>query len=822
MGEVWKALDTRLQRVVAIKVSKEQFSDRFMNEARAIAALSHPNICTLFDVGPNYLVMEFIEGVPLAGPMAAEKALLYSRQILDALDAAHKKGFTHRDLKPANILITKQGIKLLDFGLATQTSKMQAGDETVTRALSGAGEIAGTLQYMAPEQLEGRPADARSDLFAFGCVLYELLSGKRAFAGTSAASVIAAILEREPAALQLAPPLDRVLRTCLAKDPDARFQSALDLKRALDWAMELPAGSARRPLWAWAVAGVLAAVALLALWALWRAPVLAEQGHFAVLDIETGTEEVFDPAISADGKTVVFVADRTLRVRRMDSPEIRTLAGTEGAASPFVSTDGKWVAYYANMNLFRVSTDGGVPELLLEKRPTRPGVWMEDGSLLSSFGGPAISRFTPKGGEPVPLTDAGRDNPAVLPGGKGFLVESRDGVSVVPPDGGKGSIVMPGGSRARYIDGGFLVFYRDGRLYGARFNLGRMGLDGPEVQVIDGVDSAGLRGIQYEVSTQGHVVYRKGRRRSSERVIAWLMPGGEVAPVLTKPGQYSSPRLSPDGKRMALTIEQQGEKNIWLFDLTSNRLTRLTQGRVNRGYLVWTPDAGHLIYELDDRSLGWIRTDGGGTEQKSNFVGSSSRSLTPDGKRVLFNQSAGPGQGLELAIADLLKVGEELQIRNPTKLLQQPGLQSSPGVSPDGKWIAYHSDENVQREIFVRPFPASGPIVGAKWQVSTEGGRLATWARSGNQLFWKGLDQRIWVVDYREEGGAFKAGKPRIWTDKRLPDTGTEPNFDVSADGKRVLVLLDAEAELKPETHLRVVLNIGDEIRRKLALADKK
>src|SRR5437773_6929601 len=247
MGEVYKARDTRLERIVAIKVSREQFSERFEREARAVAALNHPHICQLYDVGPNYLVMEFVEGPPLRGPLPLEKAVEYAGQILDALDAAHRKGITHRDLKPANILVTKQGIKLLDFGLAKQKAPLTEADSTLAAALTSKGQIVGTLQYMSPEQLQGKDADPRSDLFAFGCVLYETLTGKCAFEGRSAASVIAAILEREPAPLEVAPPLERVVKKCLAKDPDQRFQTARDLKTALAWALEPSASTVAQP-----------------------------------------------------------------------------------------------------------------------------------------------------------------------------------------------------------------------------------------------------------------------------------------------------------------------------------------------------------------------------------------------------------------------------------------------------------------------------------------------------------------------------------------------------------------------------------------------
>ncbi|MBM3758531.1 MAG: serine/threonine protein kinase [Acidobacteria bacterium] len=312
MGEVWKARDTRLDRIVALKFSKAAFSERFEREARAVAALNHPHICTLHDVGPNYLVMEFVEGTPLKGPLPLAKAIEYAAQILDALDAAHKKNITHRDLKPANVLVTKQGVKLLDFGLARHShGPLTDTDATLTKALTTDGQILGTLQYMSPEQLQARTADARSDIFAFGCVLYELLSGKRAFSGDTAASVIAAIMEREPAAIDVSPPLDRVIKTCLAKDPDERFQTALDLKRNLLWAVDVRAETQKTPAkfpWLWAAAAAVVEAGLT--WVAVRPAAQSNNSNdvywLTILPPEDGTIDSFSGVdISPDGKKVV-------------------------------------------------------------------------------------------------------------------------------------------------------------------------------------------------------------------------------------------------------------------------------------------------------------------------------------------------------------------------------------------------------------------------------------------------------------------------------------------------------------------------------------
>jgi predicted Ser/Thr protein kinase len=379
-GEVWKARDTRLDRVIAIKVSKQEFSERFEREARAVAALNHPHICQLYDVGPNYLVMEYIEGTPLHGPLPLEKAAEYANQILDALDAAHQKGITHRDLKPENILVTTQGIKLLDFGLAKQGGPLKETDVTRTQALTGEGQIVGTLQYMSPEQLQGKEADARSDLFSFGCVLYEMLTGRRPFEGANAATVIAAILDKEPAPLPDSPALERAVRTCLNKDPGQRFQTALETKRALAWALAQPAAVSARAgsLWWFALAAALA-VGAIAGWAgsHFRQP--AAEGRSLRFDLDPPLHGRFTIgagsgglALSPDGRAATYVATAEgkngLWVRALDGGSAQLLAGTEGAYSPFWSPDSKSIGFFAEGKLRRVDLAGGVP---------RPGRHME-------------------------------------------------------------------------------------------------------------------------------------------------------------------------------------------------------------------------------------------------------------------------------------------------------------------------------------------------------------------------------------------------------------------------------------------------------------
>jgi serine/threonine-protein kinase len=449
MGEVYKARDTRLDRIIALKVSDAQFSERFEREAKAIAALNHPNICTLHDVGPNYLVMEYIEGAPLKGPMPVDQALKYAAQICDALDAAHKKGITHRDLKPANILVA--GIKLLDFGLAKlETSGIgqapKPDDATLTMALTGKNEIVGTLYYMSPEQLQsratGKEIDARSDIFSFGIVLYEMLTGKRAFEGASPASVIAAIMERPaPSITDVAPAaLDRLLKRCLAKDPDDRWQTARDLKAELEWIASSSGHAAaaltpvaRRSLLPWIAAAVMTLIAALGLAGWYRGTRPPELKPLVRLDVDlgAGAPRAFrigaDAIISPDGTRLVYAALGKLFTRRLDQPNAAELAGTEGAFSPFFSPDGQWVAFFAAGKLKKVSVEGSAVTVLCSAVRGSGGSWGEDGNIIASLTiGGALSRIPSAGGEPTSVTELANGEvthhwPQILPGGQAVL-----------------------------------------------------------------------------------------------------------------------------------------------------------------------------------------------------------------------------------------------------------------------------------------------------------------------------------------------------------------------------------------------------------------
>lgn len=571
MGEVWKARDTRLDRAVALKVSKAAFTERFEREARAVAALNQPNICTLHDVGPNYLVMEFVEGVTLKGPLPMEKAIEYAGQILEALDAAHRKGITHRDLKPANILVTKQGIKLLDFGLAKQSTPLPQDGDTLTQALTSEGAIVGTLQYMAPEQLQGKDADARSDLFAFGCVFYEMLTGKRAFEGQSAASVIAAILEREPAPLMVASPLERIVRRALAKDPDQRFQTARDLKAAMVWAMEQsPPSTINKGRWKWFAAGALVSVVAAFAWitVFSRPPV--EEARALHVQVYPPAGSMFllgvggGSAISPDGRAIAFVASSTgmvkLWIRPLDSLTASELPGTEGAQYPFWSPDSRSIGFFSGSKMKRIEVSGGPPVVIADAPNARGGTWNAGGTIvfgsISAVG--SLKQVAASGGSPVPLAKtnpSGEDVllirwPQFLPDGRQFLYAAQSlksessGIYLSSLDRPGEKIRLTGDlSAAAYAPSrgkhpGYLLWVRADTLMAQPFDAGHGRLSGDSMPVPGGkvMNSTGFTNYPpFSVSNEGKVLFNSGADRYQltwfDRKRKYLEHGGDAGPV---------------------------------------------------------------------------------------------------------------------------------------------------------------------------------------------------------------------------------------------------------------------------------------------------
>jgi serine/threonine-protein kinase len=648
MGEVYKARDTRLNRTVAIKLSNEEFSERFEAEAHAVAALNHSNICTLHDVGPNYLVMEYIEGTPLKGPLPVSQALKYAAQICDALDAAHKKGITHRDLKPANILVTKSGIKLLDFGLA----KMRVGqsppsDATLTMALTGKNEIVGTLYYMSPEQLQspatGQEVDARSDIFSFGLVLYEMVTGKRAFDGSSPATVIAAIMERPaPSIGDVAPPaLDRVLKRCLEKDPENRWQSVRDVKAELEWiaqalsepslAATAPATTRRLP---GALVALLAIIAVSALWIAYRSTRPAELKPLVRLDVDLGHDVYLnalggsDVIISPDGTRIAYLSRGHLFTRKLDQLAPTELTITPGATSPFFSVDGQWVGFVASAKLRKISVDGGAEVILCDATSSYTGAdWGEDGNIVASLrisGG--LSQVSSTGGTPVPITDLqGQERthrwPQILPGGKAvlFTVENATTgfddarIEVVSLADHHRKTLLRGGTFPRYLAAsaskGYLTYINRETLFAVPFDLEKLEIYGSPVPVLPQVSYSSMFGsAKISFSRSGTLIYRSPNLDASRVAIQWLSADGKMQPLLDKTGLFVNPRLSPDGQRIALANDD-ARRGIWIYDIRRDTLSPLT-GDANSSHPVWTPDGQHIVYQSPD-GIAWVRADGG-------------------------------------------------------------------------------------------------------------------------------------------------------------------------------------------------------------------
>jgi Tol biopolymer transport system component/predicted Ser/Thr protein kinase len=817
MGEVYKARDTRLERTVAIKVAAAKFSERFEREARAVAALNHPHICTLYDVGPDYLVMEYVEGQPLKGPLPVEKAVEYARQILDALDAAHRLGIVHRDLKPANMLVTKNGVKLLDFGLAKaeRAKAISASEETVTKTITQEGAILGTLQYMAPEQLQGKETDARSDLFSFGCVLYEMLTGKRAFEGASAPSVIAAVLEREPAPLEVSPPLERVVRRALAKDPDQRFQTARDLKTALEWAMEPQAASApgntRR--WQWiAAAALVVAGALAGAWGITHFRQPAPPNRVLRLDIsppEAGRfvglgNTVGGSALSPDGRMVAFVAavngKTGLWVRALEETSARLLPGTEGAADPVWSPDSKSIAFSAAGRLQRMDLAGGPPVTICDGF-TRGAAWSDDGQIV--FGSQAVGLFRvpASGGTPAPLTrvDVSRGEtfhrfPQILPGGRFLYWALADrpentGVFVAPLTKPTervfllrtetAAIFAPGGDGRDY-----LLWLRGGTLLAQELDAGALTLRGEPHAIAGPFPNTGTIGsMAVSASTSGQLLYNASGFAGQ---LTWFDRAGRRLASVGEEHVYNFPfRLAPDGRRIAATLERPGGNDLWLLDLERGPASRFTSASALNIYPVWSPDSRTILFS--PAALRLFRKDSGGSSGEQRVIeGPNPQFATDwsrDGRFLLYLEIAS-GTQRDLWILPFTPEGKVPDNAKPTPYLRtkfnEYNARFSPEPSP--RWVAYQSDDTGRYEVYISAFPEPRE----KFPISAGGGQYPEWGAGGREIFYVAPDNKLMAVDLTITADTVRPSVPRALFTLPIIDTAYSP-YD-TIDGQRFLV----------------------------------
>jgi hypothetical protein len=691
MGEVYRARDTRLDRTVAIKILPDHLADRaelrerFEREARTVGSLNHSHICTLHDIGrqdgTDYLVMEYLEGETLAqrltkGPLPLDQVLRYAIEIADALDKAHRKGITHRDLKPGNIMLTKSGTKLLDFGLAKLKQEVAPANVQLSQLptagdpLTAQGTIVGTLQYMAPEQLEDKEVDARTDIFAFGTVVYEMATGKKAFEGKSQASLIAKILETDPppiSSLQpMTPPaLDRLVKKCLAKEPEKRWQAASDVCDELKWIAE---GGSQVSLVQNAAAkgadapgrqalilslGTLlvgAAIASLAVWNLRPAPPPSPwpESRFTITlppgQQLAGLNNGPPVAISPDGTHIAYAATgpgtQQLYLRAVDSLEARPMPGTEGAVSPFFSPDGQWIGFFTLTELKKVSVSGGAPVTLAPAFGPHGGSWGGQGMIAFSPAlGLALQQVSDAGGPPQALTHLEKADdsdrwPEFLAGGKALLfgtgpVAQLSGEVAAQSVGTGERRSLVSGTQPRYAQSGHLLYVQAGTLMAAPFDPQRLTITGAAVPVVEGILQSTLGGATYSVSATGTLVYAPGGLQATQRKLVWVDRKGVEQAVAALPHAYRSPRFSPDGQRVAVTIEE-GEDNIWLYDLARDALSRLTfQGSFNL-LGAWTPDGKRIAFESDKEgplNVFWQSADGSGGLERlttSNYTENAS------------------------------------------------------------------------------------------------------------------------------------------------------------------------------------------------------
>ena len=882
MGEVYKATDTRLGRAVAIKVLPEDVAanpdlkQRFEREAQTLASISHPHICPVFDVGKHdhvdFLVMEYLEGETLEqrlkkGALPLNQALHVATQIADALAVAHRAGIIHRDLKPGNIMLTKAGVKLLDFGLAKAVAPQMAGDlsmlPTTPPNLTGHGTILGTFHYMAPEQIEGQEADARSDLFALGCVLYEMVAGRRTFEGKSAPAVMAAILERHPPTLQsvqpLTPPsLDHLVTRCLEKEPDDRWQTAGDVMRELKWIAESPAATSGTTVATnhslsrlkWSVASVvLAAIAGTTGWLLRPASAPASgvsRVHLAITPADqlTANPNTDRPsrtamALSPDGTRLVFSGSRNgtqqLYLRALDRLDATPVEGTEGAEGPIFSPDGQWIAFWAANELKKVPLGGG-PTISICKTPRIYGASWGSNRIVFAQGEGGLWEVSADGGAPQPLTmldvtkgEYSHRLPHMLPDGDSLLYtvqKSRlrwtDALIVVRSLAtGTQRVLIEGGADARYVPTGHLLYARAGTLMAVPFDLETLTLTGGAFGIIDDVMQSMLPNAvlldtgaaQFTVSDSGELVYLPGGLVTDPaRSLIWVNRSGESQSLSVPPRGYYMPRLSPDGQRLALFT--QGDRNVWVYDLNRGTLTRLTTDGQSAAP-IWTPDGKRLVYESTTegfQNLFWKAADGSGAAERLTTSGADQRaaSWTPDGGTLAFVQ------GDPATRTDIWTLSVTGTDRAPRPLLNTAAGEWDPDFSPDGRWIAYTSNESGRPEIYVQPYPGPGP----KHQISSTGGTQPAWARNGRELFFTVLRPNtpaagLMVVDIATSP-TFTAGVPRT-LESLVHVNNPVRGYDVAPDGRRFITVRDNEESAEPPlTHMVLVLNFFEELEQRV------
>jgi serine/threonine protein kinase/Tol biopolymer transport system component len=857
MGEVYRALDTRLDRTVAVKVlashlsSSPELKQRMEREARAISSLNHPHICHLYDLGSqdgtDYLVMEFLEGETLAerlrkSPLALHEIYKIGIAVAEALAFAHRSGIVHRDLKPGNIMLTQAGAKLMDFGLAKSLSPQNAASGsgappsfTAMPTMSGpsplsplttAGSIIGTIQYMSPEQIEGKEADARSDIFAFGAVLYEMVAGKRPFSGKSQISLASSILESDPEPLTLTKPqtpstFEHVVTTCLQKNPEDRFQTAHDIKLQLQWiaaektspavAALSPPTAPNRTRWGWAT-GLVGAIILGAAAGifLYRPAQTAPPIRAAINPPPNATISLVGdfagpPVLSPDGSAIAFVATGSdsknmIWVRPMNAPDAHMLAGTDGATFPFWSPDSRSLGFFAGAKLKTIDLNGGSPLVVCDAPFGRGGAWGPGGTIL--FAPEALSslmRVNASGGTSVPLTSVNPAHPAshrwpvFLPDGKHFLYlfvnahdPGSDAVYYASIDGRENRQLITSQSNAVYADG-FLLFIRGGQLMARPFDPAKGTLSGESQALASGVmEDASTWHMDVSVSGNGLLVLANGG--IGDQQLVWVdRSGKQIGTVVSKVANLVTAKLSPQADRIALEIDNgAGNHDIWVYDVARGVQTRLTFGPVENDYPIWSPDGKWIVYTAIESNIHTKlyrkHSDGSGVEELliSDDQVATASEWSRDGKYLLY--ARGPSANF-WEIWALPLEGE----RKPSLVVPHTAnsFASEGHLSPDGRWLAYTSAESGNPEVYVMAFHGGQ----GKWQVSTNGAYQSQWSRDGKELFFFNQATRsVFAVPVKETNDGLQFGAAQQLASNF--NSSTAGFYDVTPDGKKILLNL--------------------------------
>jgi serine/threonine protein kinase len=848
MGEVYRAIDTRLDRTVAIKIlpahlsSNPEAKQRFEREARAISSLNHPNICTLYDVGhqdgTDYLVMEFLEGETLAdrlvkGPLPPDQVLKYGIEICEGLEKAHRGGVTHRDLKPGNVMLTKTGAKLMDFGLAKSASPPGAAASALTltgpvasRPLTQEGMVVGTFQYMSPEQIEGKEADARSDIFALGAVLYEMATGKRAFEGKSTTSVIAAILERNPAPISAVRPtfpraLDNVVKTSLEKDPDERWQSARDLRTSLKWIAEgdgaVTSSAVKHNPWreraTWMLA--LAFICALAFFVIsqHRSPI-GEAVRFSVDPPEktvfSGPPNLTVPvpqfALSPDGRALVFVANSSganpmIWMRSIDQVTARPLPGTEHAQFPFWSPDSRWLGFFAEGKLKKTPVAGGPVQVLADVADAFGGSWGADGSIIFGKLSSAIFRVSSGGGTVTAVTKVdtvmkAHRWPEFLPDGRHFLFHvqggdsAQHGVYVGSIDGGTQKFLLRSESSAIYAWPGYVLYVEGGTLLGQAFDAAHLELGGEPFTVAENVGRS--TGFNIGVSASGTDMLAYAAAMLQRGRLTWFDRAGNSLNSVGVEGDYSDFRLSPNGETLAVSLVDSKAWNpdIWLIDLMRGGPSRFTVGLALSAAPVWSPDGARIVFRTNRNGQTelYAKSAGGGGNEEVVLTYETQHAAGIDTPNLVCSDWSPDGRYV-IASVPQQTTGDDLWLiplsgdKKPFKFLGPPSDQIHGNFSPDGRFVAYTSNESGRFQVYVQTFPLSD----RKWQVSTDGGYEPRWRGDGHEIYYLSEDRKLMAVAV---GAGPSFAVPKVLFQTRVPEgvTSRRTHYVPSRDGQRFLV----------------------------------